>query len=79
MGRVLANTPEQTSCAVVIRHDLQRDHVGGILRTNNGFLHATNKIGRWSNQSEQWRSVDHRERSETSQEMYNLMRRSRKV
>ena len=63
MGRVLANTPEQTSCAVVIRHDLQRDHVGGILMTNDGFLTCHEQNQRWSNQSEQWRSVDHRERS----------------
>jgi hypothetical protein len=44
MGRVWANTPAQMSCAVVIRNALQGEHVGGILRTNNGCLHATNTI-----------------------------------
>src|SRR5262245_52656211 len=44
MGRVWANAPDQTSCAIVICNDLQRDDVGGIFMTNNGCLHATNNI-----------------------------------
>jgi hypothetical protein len=44
MGREWANTPAQTSGVVVIRNDLQRNHVGGIIMTNNGCLHATNNI-----------------------------------
>src|SRR5262245_34496917 len=44
MSRAWANTPAQTSGAVVIRNDLQRDYVGGIIMTNNGCLHATNTI-----------------------------------
>jgi len=49
MGRVWANTPDQTCCAVVIRNDLQRDYIGATNTINGaGGVAGGSSGGRWT-------------------------------